>query len=70
MEVPVGFEPTNNGFAVRPLGPLGHGTPRKFQYTERRGGSVKFSSPASPENASLRESIAVSLKDAKKDSSL
>ena len=27
MEVPSGFEPLNNGFADRPLGPLGHGTP-------------------------------------------
>ncbi len=26
MEVPGGFEPPNNGFADRPLGPLGHGT--------------------------------------------
>ncbi len=28
MEVPGGFEPPNNGFADRPLGPLGHGTPQ------------------------------------------
>ena len=26
LEVPAGFEPANNGFADRPLGPLGHGT--------------------------------------------
>lgn len=26
MEVPGGFEPPNNGFADRPLRPLGHGT--------------------------------------------
>lgn len=25
-EVAVGFEPTNNGFAIRPLGPLGYAT--------------------------------------------
>ena len=30
MEVPGGFEPPNNGFADRPLGPLGHGTPSDF----------------------------------------
>ena len=27
LEVPAGFEPANIGFADRPLGPLGHGTP-------------------------------------------
>jgi hypothetical protein len=27
LEVPGGFEPPNNGFADRPLRPLGHGTP-------------------------------------------
>ncbi len=26
LEVPGGFEPPNNGFADRPLRPLGHGT--------------------------------------------
>lgn len=31
MEVTVGFEPTNNGFADRPLRPLGHVT-RKFRW--------------------------------------
>ena len=24
MKAEVGFEPTNNGFAIRPLGPLGY----------------------------------------------
>ena len=32
LEVPGGFEPPNNGFADRPLGPLGHGTFRLPHY--------------------------------------
>ena len=36
MEVPGGFEPPNNGFADRPLGPLGHGTPNGNRSISRR----------------------------------
>ncbi len=32
LEVPGGFEPPNNGFADRPLRPLGHGTPKENLY--------------------------------------
>ena len=32
LEVPGGFEPPNNGFADRPLRPLGHGTPQRKLY--------------------------------------
>src|SRR4051794_16452165 len=37
-EAEVGFEPTNNGFAIRPLGPLGYSAGRARDCSEGFGG--------------------------------
>jgi hypothetical protein len=36
VKAAVGFEPTNNGFAIRPLGPLGYAAEKRRTYLRTR----------------------------------